>query len=215
LPQNIIETATGLRIISLTGLGETEAATRLLRSTVLLNRQRLKGILNGLSSVASFLTPDQLRNVGEIQLAAIELAGLNFQSLSDDELEDLGPVIASAFEQTGQTSRSVEILNRLLARHPKDTEIRRRVATLLLGTGKPSDITAAQLEFRKLEGSFKSGTDEWMDARLHVLETAIVLKNFDEARKLLKITQLLYPNLENDDLKRRLSEASTALASEK
>jgi tetratricopeptide (TPR) repeat protein len=215
LPQNIIETATGLRVISLTGLGETDAATSLLKSTILLDRDRLAGILDGLSSVSKLLPQDQKKHVGEIQLAAVELAGLNALTLTDQELEKFGPMIASAFEQTEQTSQAVQILRRLLARRPKDTNMRRRVAEMLLETGQPADITVAQLEFRMLEASLKTGSDDWMDARIHVIETAIVLKKFDEARKLLKVTQLLYPNLNGDYLKRRLNEASQALASEK
>ena len=212
-PQDTVETAAGLRIISLTGLGRTEDAINLLKSTVLLNRERLKGILNGLSSMADVLTQDQLKSVGEIQLAAVKLAGLKVQSLSDDELEKFGPVVATAFEQTGQFIRAIEILIRLLDNHPRDADMRRRVALLYLKTGRPADVAAAQLEFRKLEGSLKAGSDLWMDARIHVIEAAITLENFDEARKLLKVTQLLYPNPKNDDLKRRLSEASAALAS--
>lgn len=215
LPPDMIETATGLRVVSLTGLGETDAAASLLRSTILLDRARLRGILDGLSSVSKLLPQDQKKHVGQIQLTAVELAGLNVLTLSEQELDKFGPVIASAFEETGQTGRAVQILNRLLARQPKDTTMRRRVAEMLLRTGKPADITAAQLQFRKLEASFKTGTDVWMDARIHVIEIALALKNFDEARKLLKVTRLLYPKLDNDDLNRRLNEVSAALASRK
>jgi hypothetical protein len=103
----------------------------------------------------------------------------------------------------------------MLKKRPKDVVMRRRIAELLLKTGEPADIADAQLQFRKLEGSLKAGSTEWMDARIHVIEAAIEMKNFDEARKLLKVTQLLYPNPNADDLKRRLNEASTALASAK
>jgi tetratricopeptide (TPR) repeat protein len=215
LTQDVVETATGLRVVSLTGLGETDAATSLVKSTILLDRDRLAGILERLSAVAKLLPQDQKKRVGEIQLAAVELAGLKVQILSDQELDKFGPVIASALEQTEQNSQAVQILRRLLARRPKDTIMRRRVAEMLLETGKPADITAAQLEFRKLEASLKTGSDDWMDARIHVIETAIALKNFGEARKLLKVTRLLYPNLDSDDLKRRLNDASQALASRK
>jgi hypothetical protein len=103
----------------------------------------------------------------------------------------------------------------MLARRPKDVVMRRRVAELLMQTGEPADISAAQVQFRKLEGTLKAGSDEWMDARMHVIETAIQLKDFEAARKLLKVTQLLYPNPNSADLKHRLNEASTALASAK
>ena len=93
--------------------------------------------------------------------------------------------------------------------------MRRRIAVLLLMTDNPADTAAAQLHFRKLESSLKAGSSEWMDARIHVIEAAILLKKFDEAKKLLKVTQLLYPNPSADDLKRRLQDASTTLASAK
>ena len=93
--------------------------------------------------------------------------------------------------------------------------MRRRVADLLLQTGDPTAIADAQVQFRKLEGTLKAGSDEWMDARIHVIETAIQLKDFEDARKLLKVTQLLYPNPTSDDFKHRLAEASAALASTK
>jgi tetratricopeptide (TPR) repeat protein len=215
MPREIVETATGLRIVSLTGRGNTAAATELLKATVLLDQNRLSGILSGLSSAAEFLSPDQLRNVGTIQLTAMQLAGKNPEGLSDQEVDTFGPVVASAFEMTGRTNLAVDILKRMLKKRPKDVVMRRRIAELLLKTGEPADIADAQLQFRKLEGSLKAGSTEWMDARIHVIEAAIEMKNFDEARKLLKVTQLLYPNPNADDLKRRLNEASTALASAK
>lgn len=215
LPQDTVETATGLRIVSLTGRGNTDAATELLKSTVLLDKTRLSGILAGLSSVAEYLSPDQRRSVGTIQLKAMELAGFNPAAIPDKDLDTFGPVIASAFEMTGQPSQAVQTLNRMLANRPRDVVMRRRVAELLLQTGEPSDISAAQVQFRKLEGTLKAGSDEWMDARIHVIETTILLKDFEAARKLLKVTQLLYPTPSTDDLKRRLNEASTALASAK
>ena len=210
-----METATGLRIVSLTGRGNTDAATELLKSTVLLDRTRLSGILAGLSSVAEYLSLDQRKSVGTIQLNAMELAGFNPAAIPDKDLDTFGPVIAAAFEMTDQPRLAVQTLNRMLANRPKDVAMRRRVAELLLQTGAPSDISAAQVQFRKLEGTLKAGSDEWMDARIHVIETAIQLKDFEAARKLLKVTQLLYPNPSTDDLKRRLNEASTALASAK
>jgi tetratricopeptide (TPR) repeat protein len=215
LPRDIVETATGLRIVSLTGRGNTDAATELLKSTVLLDRTRLSGILSGLSSVAEYLSPDQRRSVGTIQLKAMELAGFNPAAIPDKDLDTFGPVIASAYEMTDQPRQAVETLNRMLARRPKDVVMRRRVAELLMQTGEPADISAAQVQFRKLEGTLKAGSDEWMDARMHVIETAIQLKDFEAARKLLKVTQLLYPNPNSADLKHRLNEASTALASAK
>ena len=215
LPQDTVETATGLRIVSLTGRGNTDAATELLKSTVLLDKTRLSGILSGLSSVAEFLSPDQRRSVGTIQLKAMELAGFNPAAIPDKDLDTFGPVIASAFEMTDQPRQAVKTLKRMLANRPKDAVMRRRVAELLLQTEEPADISAAQVQFRKLEGTLQAGSDEWMDARIHVIETAIQLKDFEAARKLLKVTQLLYPNPSNDDLKRRLIEASSALASAK
>lgn len=215
LPQDTVETATGLRIVSLTGRGNTDAATELLKSTVLLDRTRLSGILAGLASVAEYLSPDQRTSVGTIQLKAMELGGFKPAAIPDKDLDTFGPVIASAFEMTDQPRLAVQTLNRMLANRPKDVSVRRRVAELLLQTGDPSDISAAQVQFRKLEGVLKAGSDEWMDARIRVIETAIQLKDFEAARKLLKVTQLLYPNPNTDDLKRRLNEASTALASAK
>ncbi len=215
LPQDIVETATGLRIVSLTGRGNTEAAADLLKSTVLLDRTRLTGILSGLSSVAEYLSDDQRRKVGRIQLTAMELAGFNPTALADKDLDTFGPVIASAFEMTDQLENAVEILNRLLSQRPSDAAMRRRVADLLLQTGDPTAIADARAQFRKLESTLKAGSDEWMDARIHVIEAAIQLKEFEDARKLLKVTQLLYPNPSTDDFKRRLAEASAVLASAK
>lgn len=215
LPKKTIETATGLRIISLAGQGQPAAAMDLLKSTVLLDRDRLSAILSGLSSVAEFLTTNERRLVGELQLAAVGQAGLDPDNLSDEELATFGPVIASAFEQTAQPDRAVSIFRQLLATRPRDTALRRRVATLLSQMNEPASLTAAQQEFRKLESSLEAGSNDWMDARLHVIELAIRLKNPDEARKLLKITQLLYPNPDDRELKRRLQELSAALESGK
>lgn len=215
VPQHIMETAVGLRIVSLTGLQQSEQAMELLRSTVILDRQRLSSTLKGLSSAAEYLEINQRRQVARLQLAAVAQAGLDPGKLSAEELGQFGSVIATAFEQTAQTDRAVEILRQLLARNPRDTKLRRRVAEILSRNEDAASLTAAQQELRRLEEHFEPGSTEWMNARLSVIEIAIRLKNTDEARKLLKVTQLLYPSPDSDELKRRLKEVSEALASGK
>lgn len=208
-----IETATALRVVSLTGLGKTEQANDLLKSAVLLDREHLIGILRGLESMAESLPADRQRELGQLQLASLELANLNALALSDSDLERFGSLFASAFERIGQQNQAVAILERLLTKQPANAELRRRVAAILLESGKPEEVKAAQTQFRKLGAALKPGTDEWLDTRIHVIEAAITLKDFTEARKLLKVTRLLYPNINNADLNQRLKDASAAVAS--
>ena len=62
----------------------------------------------------------------------------------------------------------------------------------------PFDVTAAQ-------------TPEWLTARRSVIECSIRLEQFDEARKLMNVTRLLYPELGGSELKARFVELEKRL----
>jgi len=215
LPPETMETATALRVVSLTGLGKTDEANALLKSTVQLDREHLIGILHGLESMSDSLPEDQLSSLGQLQLASVRLAGLDALALPDGDIDRFGPIIASAFERTGQRTTAIYVIERILKKRPAHAELRRRVAEMLLESGTPTDVKAAQIHFRKLGAGLKAGTDEWIDARIHVIEAAIALKDFSEARKLLRVTRLLYPNIKNASLNQRLDNATASLASAK
>ena len=52
---------------------------------------------------------------------------------------------------------------------------------------------------------------QWLDARYHLARCAFELKDYEECRKLLGVTKLLYPNLGNDEVRARFASLEAKL----
>lgn len=211
--QNLTNTALSLRILSLSGLGESEAAGQLLEVSVVAGSDRLSGLLTGLAKAAESLGPESRTAVGHLQLRAVQLAGVDIANLSDEEIVRLAAPVSAALEMTGNISAAARQLEQLLSMRKNDQTLRQRVARLYAQAGGPTDLVQAQEHFRTLEAQQTAGSAEWMATRVEHLEVTVRLKEFEQAEKLLKVTQLLYSTPEDKEIRERLDRVAVTLKS--
>jgi hypothetical protein len=62
-----------------------------------------------------------------------------------------------------------------------------------------------------VEALLKQGSEEWLDARWHVIECCLLAGEREQARKLMSVTKLLYPKLGGGEMSRRYAELEAKL----
>jgi hypothetical protein len=87
-----------------------------------------------------------------------------------------------------------------------------RALGLLLQTSRDrAALAAAKAAWQKIESLTTAGSTAWLSARLNGIEATLLLGDRAEAAKLLKLTQLLYPNPESPEMQQRMSELERQL----
>lgn len=203
--------ATQLRIVALAGRGSFQEAESLVENLSETNSEAVLSILDGLSELTAHAEPttpgtvSTRRRLGELQLqTALELNRRRAE-LEPAQQRQLDNCLAQAYLATGQSAKAVEVYETLLARSPKDRRLLKTVAELLTDCGTPQCFRSAKGHWRRLESLEEAGSAEWMNARYHVALCAWSLKEYDECRKLLAVTRLVYPQLGGEELRSRFA----------
>lgn len=118
--------------------------------------------------------------------------------LSAGELRRVQVEQARGLCRTGATAKGLALYEQLWERAAKDSGIRRQLAADLAELDLPETRPIVSRWWKQLETSSKSGSPEWLEARLGQIAAEIALDQRDAARKLLAVTKLLYPLTAND-----------------
>ncbi|MCA9017241.1 MAG: hypothetical protein KDA77_18050, partial [Planctomycetaceae bacterium] len=208
---SISSQALRLQIIALAGQGNPSAAQSLVESLETAGTDELLSVLNGVSQIDLDLTPEARRELGMLQLKSAEKLASRREQLNPQQLKQLDLCLAEAYLAIDQPIRALEFYQELLQQSPKDTALIRQVALLLERCGTKACLRQATPKWRQLEAAEKPGTVPWVDARLHVIQTLFDSGDEAEAKKLLGVTRLLYPELGNADLKQQYQELATRM----
>jgi hypothetical protein len=114
---------------------------------------------------------------------------------------------------TGRPNDALSVYGPLLEQFPRDRRLLRGAAELLGELGSPAQRERAKTYWRRLESLEKTGSVPWLEARYQVAAVTLQLGQSDECRKLIQVTRLLYPELGNEDLRRRFAELELRLNS--
>ncbi|QDT40086.1 hypothetical protein Pan241w_01390 [Gimesia alba] len=195
-----------LQIIALAGQGNPSAAQSLVENLETAGTDELLSVLNGVSQINLELTPQARRDLGMLQLKSAEKLASRREELNPQQLKQLNLCLAEAYLAIDQPIRALEFYQDLLKQSPKDAALIRQVALLLERCGTKACLRQATPKWRQLEAAEKPGSIPWLDARLHIIQTMFDSGDEAEAKKLLGVTRLLYPELGNDDLKQQYQE---------
>ncbi len=91
----------------------------------------------------------------------------------------------------GQHAESARLLERVLAARPDDRQLLRRAGLARLAAGEPLE---ALDHWRKLVLGLPKGTDPWYEAKYYQVQ-ALARTDREQARKVLRQFELLYPDL--------------------
>lgn len=188
-------TARALKVISLAGTGSHLESRLLLDRLGATQTDTLADVLKVLAEAStSQIDAATLASFGQLQVRAMELSTVDLDTLPIERQIPLRLALADAHEQSGMTGSAAREFAVVAAAQPDDDELQRRLARLQLASGERELIAKAKLIWRAIENRSKAGSHDWMEARRRVIECCVALDETDEAAKLLRITNLLYPD---------------------
>jgi TolA-binding protein len=190
-----------LRIVTLAGRGSFREAEMLVRNLSATNSDDVLSIVDGLSDLTAHADQTTRRRLGELQLQASRDLDHRRAELTPQQQRRLDRCLAQAYVATGQSAQAIDVYDSLLSRSPKDRLLLRTVAELLTRCGTPACYRKAKKRWKTLESLEKPGGTKWINARYQVAWCAWMLKEYDECRKLLAVTRLVYPKLGGSDLR--------------
>jgi hypothetical protein len=195
-----------LQVVSLAGQGKFQQARETLQKLSTTSPPELLRILDGIAPLHADDQQDPFRDLGELQLEAALRLDKQRAALSAAEQRRLDECLAQAYVATRQPERGIEIYARLLERAPRDKPLLTAYAGLLMKCGSKECLQKALGAWRKLEALQKPATPDWFAMRYEVCRTLLLLEDTAEAGKLLKMTRLLYPKIENDEWQKKFGE---------
>jgi tetratricopeptide (TPR) repeat protein len=209
--KSLSKTATQLRIVSLAGQHRFSQADLFVRKFSETNPSEVLSVLDGLMQLAAHAEPTTRRGLGELQLQAAGKLYRRRLELSAEEQQRLDRCLAQAYVATNQPKKAIAVYEGLLRQSPRNRRLLKTVSQLLVECGTPECLESAKSHWRKLESAHKAGSQEWLNTRYHVAWCSFKLKEYNECRKLLGVTRLLYPDLGGDELRGKFTKLEKVL----
>ncbi len=191
---------TPLLIVALTGMGNTADAERLLSEKSVSPVQMLD-IVEKLNWFVAATTDEERNRITALQRLVIEQLDRRRDELSQDQHQLLDQCLIRVYAATGQIGKTLELAKRLSEKSAKDVDKQREIAQLLSGLQNTEAAALMKQSWRRVESLTKPGSLEWLTARKEILQACVRLGQLEEARKLIQVTKVLYPELGGEPLK--------------
>ncbi|MEZ6056319.1 MAG: hypothetical protein R3C01_06400 [Planctomycetaceae bacterium] len=199
----LVHVASQLRIVSLAGQGKLEEAGQVLDGLATTSPRAMLSILLGLGEMADGIAVEQQQGLGRLQLQAARRVETQRDALAPEELRRLDESLAEASVAAGEATEGIRRYRKLLIEHPGDLRLTRTLAALLQVQPQREAVTESQRLWQKLMEKQTKGSREWLTSRYELADCAVRLGQTEEARKLLGLTRVIYPELGGPDLKAR------------
>jgi len=193
--KNWQRTALRLRIISLAGQGELATADRLLQQLTLSEPAELLTILDGLGRLVDQAQNAPQHQLGELQLRAALALQRKSDQLTPEQRQQLQNCLAEAFVAAGRYAEARSAYQPLLRLNPPQRRFQESYARLLLKFEDRASREEALGLWQQFAKQEPAGTERWLEIRLEVARTLLLLKRNEEAKKLLSVARILYPKL--------------------
>ena len=197
LRQNVVQ----LRIVSLAGQRQIDKARKLVRELSDSGPADVLAVLDGLTRAAVNVGGATRAGLGELQLQAAEPLVRRRKQLTATQQSRLDHCLAEAYAATDRSRRAITIYSQLLRTSPRDRDLLTTIADLRMKCGTSECLKAARANWQMLQSLDKPGSRNWLAARYQVTLCSYRLGRYDECRKLLTVTRLLYPDLGGRELK--------------
>lgn len=199
--------AVPLKLVAWAGSGRSVQARQVLAAAQLQQPAELLAVVIGLDQLAAGNADSQFVDLTELLVDAVRRLEPFRDRLSAEARSRFDLVRVRAYLVSGRVSQALEVANAISS----DANAQRALANVLMTSRDPAVLTAAIAVWQKLESQAAAGSDDWLSARLQTIETYIALGQPAEAAKLLKLTELLYPQPESVDWQRRYAELEQRL----
>jgi hypothetical protein len=207
----LLKSARQLRIVSLAGRSRPREALALLNQLSETSAGDVLLVLDGLTPLARDADERTRHELGNLQLQAAEQLASRRSEMTTAERRRLDRCLAQAYVATNQPRKAMQAYEALAAQSPKDRQLIRTVAELLLECPTRECLVKAKTYWRKLESLEQPGSTTWLEARYQVAHACLELEEFAECGKLLGVTKLLYPELGGEQLRAKFAKLEAEL----
>lgn len=197
----VLRSAAQWRLISLAGQGRMEEAQRAFHDLAATDVGALLSLLDGLTALATVIPQEHRQELAHLQLAAAQQLRLQQPALTEAQQLSLDAAIADAYLASGNVLNALGFFERLVEKAPHDLARLRTAAELTLRVGDVPHLQRAKAYWQRVERLEPKGSPGWLQARLKIADCAARLKQPDEARKLIALTRLVYPELGGTELR--------------
>lgn len=209
------QSARALQGILLASLGEVDEARKLLSNDKQSNTSAEDRLFMARQLAASRGDSPRVRLIlAELLLQVtdpLKTDSVEFQKLTSQQSIEYRELRAEAFAATGQTTKAVALYEQLVAKMPRTQKYVMRLAALLEECDNEEHWKKAVTLWKDRVRREKQGTEAWLQARYHLANASFQLNRPDEARKIVQVTQLLYPNIGSQELQNRYHELAKKL----
>ena len=200
-----------LRILSLAGQRRFLEARRFVDGLSQADPAEVLSVLDGLMQLTAAAGETTRHRLGQLQLEAALKLNARRKMLSAETRELLDRCLAQGYVANDQPQMAVAAYRRLLEQHPRDIELLTTIAELQIRCDMPEHYREAKQNWNTLAKLHPKGSVPWLNARYQTAYCAVMLKETAEAKKILGVTRLLYPDLGNADLKQKFTELERRL----
>ncbi len=190
-----LDAAFPLRLVALAGTGHSQEARRILTQHSVDDPQATLAVVLGLDQLAQGPRTTQFVDLTELLVAAVAQLEPHRDRLTAVEQQQFDLARTRAYLLTGRTDEGMAVVNQLARQFAKDAPRLRTLASLVSSINSVAARTAGRDLWQTLEGLESPGSAGWLSARAGVIESMMELGELAEARKLLAVTKLLYPEL--------------------
>ena len=201
----LINQATQLRIVSLAGQGNSREAQQLVERLSRNSADEVLAVLDGLMPLIEGADQQTRWQIGDLQLSASSGLLVRQDELTSEQQTRLAHCLGQAYLATDQSSKALEVYSALLDDSPRDKKLARTVADLLMKCESQECYRKAKVHWRTLLNSEKDGSQEWLEIRYQEALCCFKLGEFEECRKLLQVTRILYPNNGDKEIRSQIA----------
>ncbi len=198
--------ARSLLVFALAGQGKHQEAARALEQMSAGSRREVLALVMGLSRVAATARPEVKADLANLRLAALERLEVQPQAFAPEDRRALEFSRAQALRDAGRAEEAGEAFARLARQYPHNGEIQEAHAQHLLAGGDPASLQKALAKWREIEAKAPPASPRWFRAKYQVAALHYRLGNPEQAEKMIRLLEILHPELGGPQLKRQFRE---------
>ncbi len=184
-----------LRAVALAAQGKIEQTRKLLLQQVESSPRQTLELLAGLGRVARDLPVEARTSLGQLQLQMARTIEPKRSSLTDEEKQQLDVCLIEANIAVGTPLNALSLLEKRIQQNPRDAVLLKTAAELYSQQTQPRSQSRARELWQRFAETQPKGSHEWLAARYEIALSLTALGKKQEAKKLIRLTRLLYPEL--------------------
>ncbi len=166
----------------------------------------LLDLVIGVAALMHDASPQSQRRLAELVLHAAKLLDEAGEKLAPAARQQLDRAVTEAYVAAGQRREALAAYKRLAETYPNDARIHTAYAELLLDGPDAASWQAALTKWREVETKSRPGTPNWFLAKYSQALAHERLGNKQQAARIVKVMQVLHPDLGGAELKARFLE---------